>query len=55
MKNLKNIIIGVCILSSIVVTGCSSNSKESSKENDTQEQQYAKEENVKLNDKEKKL
>lgn len=54
MKNLKNIIIGVCILSSIVVTGCSSNSKESSKENDTQEQQYAEEENVKLNDKEKK-
>lgn len=54
MKNLKNIIIGICILSSIVVTGCSSNSKESSKENTKQEQQYAEEENVKLNDKEKK-
>ncbi|MDU2147306.1 MAG: hypothetical protein E7E58_04860 [Paeniclostridium sordellii] len=54
MKNLKNIIIGICILSSIVVTGCSSDSKESSKENTKQEQQYAEEENVKLNDKEKK-
>lgn len=54
MKNLKNIIIGICILSSIVVTGYSSNSKESSKENDTQEQQYAEPEEAKLNDKEKK-
>ncbi len=54
MKNLKNIIIGICILSCIVVTGCSTNSKESSKENFTQEQQYVEEENVKLNDNEKK-
>lgn len=53
MKNLKNIIIGICILSSVIVTGCSSNNKEVPKENSKQEQQYVEEENVKLTDKEK--
>ncbi|MDU1454498.1 MAG: hypothetical protein E6912_06875 [Paeniclostridium sordellii] len=54
MKNLKNIIIGVCILSSIVVTGCSSNSKESSKENaEKTEKQYEERDPVKLTNKEK--
>ncbi|WP_300276369.1 hypothetical protein [Peptacetobacter sp.] len=54
MKNLKNIIIGVCIFSSIVVTGCSSYNKESSKENAKKtEQQYEARDPVKLTNKEK--
>lgn len=56
MKNLKNIIIGGCILSSIVVTGCSSNSKESTKENAKKtEQQYEERDPVKLTNKEKEV